>query len=162
MGILQVKIKEAHPIPADVKPSGQWPGNFNSSAGFSLNIGNKYSLSVFVLPELVKGTREQRSAILSGEGTMAHCISCVGEEWNLQSEPTGPDAVGLIMYTAKGKALASGTGRLERNGAITFSISTLYKGMTNVAPIEYSVQGKVTSDGKYEVTVGAKVSDPRT
>ena len=162
MGILRARITKALPIQEDTKPRSRWAGDFDSSSGFSVNIGKKYSLSVFVLPELVQGKREQRSKILSRQGVVAHCISCVGEEWDLHCEPTGPDRVGLIMYTAKGKAMAAGTGRLDRTGAVAFSLSTLYSGMTYVAPVEYTVAGKVTSDGKWEVSGSVKVADPRS
>lgn len=62
---------------------------------------------------------------------VAHCISCVGEDWEVHSEPVRRAKTGLIVYTAKDKAIATGTGRLDKRNNFLFSLATLYHGITN-------------------------------
>jgi len=155
------RIAKAYPIPTDVKPKSTWGRQFARGSGFAVNVHKKYWMSVFVDSTLSGPNMGSRRRVLSKPALLAHCVSCVGEVWAVHSEPVSKDAVGLIVYTAKGKALATGTGRLDRAGTFRFKLATLYKGITNAIKIDYKIEGKGKSDGSYEITGSVTVSDSR-
>lgn len=155
------RITKAYPIPTDVKPKPSWGRRFARGSGFAVNVHKKYWMSVFVDTALSGPNIVSRHKALSKPALLAHCVSCVGEVWSVHSEPVSKDAVGLIVYTTKGKALASGTGRLDRSGTFLFKLETLYKGITNAIKIDYKIEGKGKSDGSYEVTGSVTVSESR-
>ncbi|HMI98997.1 MAG TPA: hypothetical protein VK488_04095 [Gaiellaceae bacterium] len=159
---MKTKLGEPHPIPSDIRPRKGWGASFNREAGFAVRV-LKYSMSVFVHRRLASRSRSQRATALGRQdAVLAHCISCVGEEWEIRSEPTDSNAVGLVAYTAKGKAIAAGTGKLDRAGNFSFDLQTLYPGMTNaISKIDYKVEGKGNSDGSWSVTGSVTVSDSR-
>ena len=68
---------------------------------------------------------------------IARCISCVGEVWELRSEPIA-EGLGLTMYTSKGKAIAAGVGKIDSRG-ITCKLNTLYPGITNRTTITFGI-----------------------
>ena len=152
MGQLTAKLEKTFPIPEGVKPKQTWGRFFDSGTGFSLRLPKGYSMSVFVDHRLKLGDQDRLTKYLSRDQIVARCLSCVGESWELHSEPTGPSAVGLVMYTGKGKALAAGTGQVVKNGDISFSLSTLYEGITNRAKVSYKCTGTGKSDGSWEVS----------
>lgn len=155
------RITKAYPIPTDVKANSRWGRGFAQKSGFAVNVHKKYWMSVFVHKDLSGPNTASRRRVLSKPAVVANCVSCVGEVWAVHSEPVGKDAVGLIVYTAKGKALASGTGGLDPSGTFRFKLATLYKGITNSIKIDYKIEGKGKSDGSYEVTGSVTVSDSR-
>ncbi|GHH41553.1 hypothetical protein [Lentzea cavernae] len=149
-------------IPPDIDPPESWGDGFDRREGFALRILDKYWMSVFVERSFSAGPADQRKNLLSRvDGVLARCISCVGEEWEVRSEPTSANRVGLVVYTAKGKALAAGTGMLSGAGSFHFHLDTLYDGMTNSSGVEYHVEGSASSTGEWEVTAGVSVEDPR-
>ncbi len=161
MAIRTSRISKSYPIPEDVKPARNWGEQFSKEHGFAVKVHNKYWMSIFVTRELDEPRAAAQRRALANPGIVAHCISCVGETWDVHSEPTDKSTAGLIVYTAKGKALAAGEMWVDRFGKAKFSLATLYPGITNAVTIDYKVEGERTSDGGWKVTGSVTVSDSR-
>jgi len=151
MGELSARLTRTYPIPEDVKPKRTWGKFFDRSSGFSLRLPKTYWLSVFVDRRFMVGTYKRRTAFLSRDRVVAHCVSCVGEVWELRTERTGPHRIGAVMYTDRGKAIAAGTGEVLRDGTVRGKISTLYPGMTNRAKVKYECSVEIDSGGNSKV-----------
>jgi hypothetical protein len=155
-------LSRVRPIPPDVQPNPQWGPDFDNSSGFTLDVGEKYSMSVFVDRKLKPGNHDTLAKYFSEpDRLLAHCISCVGEEWTVYTESTETDEFGLLVYTARGKALAAGTGWIAPNGEMSSTVSTLYRGITQRIGVDYTATAGYNSQGQWTVTGGVKVSDPR-
>jgi hypothetical protein len=155
------RITKAYAIPADIKPRATWGRNFTPDRGFAVKVHNKYWMSIFVDQRLAATDVKQRRMTLAKGGILGHCVSCVGENWDVHAEPVGEGKAGLIVYTAKGKAIAAGTATLDKSGTILFKVATLYRGITNAVKLEYKIEGKGNSDGSWSVTGSVTVSDQR-
>jgi hypothetical protein len=118
-------------------------------------------MSVFVDRRLAVTDRQRQREVLAKAGIISHCISCVREDWEVHAEPVGDSRAGLIVYTVKGKALASGMARLDQKGNLLFSLATLYRGITNAGKLEYTVEGTYNNKGEWSVKGTATASDPR-
>ena len=100
------RTKKALPIPDDVKAKDKWGPSFSRESGFAFTIHKKYWMSIFLHSDLTSQKITAKRKALSAEGVIAHCISCVGEDWEVRAEPTEEGAAGFIVFTAKGKPVA--------------------------------------------------------
>jgi hypothetical protein len=83
---------------------------------------------------------------------LAHCISTMGFEWAIQSEPIAEGKIGVIAYSARGKAILAGTGVIKKDGSFRANLTPLYKGITNSCKITRAgVAAKYSSDGEWVV-----------
>lgn len=154
------RITKAHPIPEDIQASRKWGSGFSREHGFAIQIHKKYWMSIFVHSDLLSAKAAERRAFVDREGVIAHCISCVGEDWEVRSEPIDKAKAGLIVYTAKGKAIGRGIIFLNKVGEPEFTSESLYPGITNAVKLEYKLEGKAKNNG-WEVTASVTVSDSR-
>jgi hypothetical protein len=86
-----------------------------------------------------------RTRFLEKPRILAHCRSTLGHEWVIHSEPLDGNRIGLVIYTARGKAIAAGTGTIQTNGAFRAAVSTLYDGITNRCRCKFTVHAKYSS-----------------
>jgi hypothetical protein len=146
-----VKLRDAKPIPHDVEPKPSWGRFFNRSFGFSISPFKRYTMSVFVDSRLKDGNARKNLAFLQKEQVVARCISCVGEVWELRSEPIA-EGLGLTMYTAKGKAIAAGVAKAGPR-SIMCKLNTLYPGITNATKTTYGLSTSYnTLNGSWTIT----------
>lgn len=155
------RTKKAHPIPDDVKARDKWGSSFTRESGFSFIIHKKYWMSIFLRTDLTSKKITEKQSALSTEGVIAHCISCVGEDWEVRAEPTEKATAGFIVYTAKGKPVGSGVITLDKTGGLNFSSQALYPSITNALKFDYKIEGKGNSDGSWSIGASVTVSDSR-
>jgi hypothetical protein len=156
------RTRKALPIPQGVKTGSKWGPSFSRDSGFAFVIHKKYWMSVFIHGDLTAAAQSRKKKILATEGVIAHCISCVGEDWEVRSEPTDSSRAGFIVYTAKGKPVGSGEIAVDDAGTLSFSSHALYPGITNAVKFDYKIEGKGKSDGSWEVGASVTVSDSRS
>jgi hypothetical protein len=155
------EISKAEQLPATNPPDVAWGNHFDAECGFAVRLTEKYVMSVFVDRRLgSKGELEGIGFVKGPEQVIAHCISCVGEQWEVRAEPV-EGGLGLVIYTSKGKALAAGEWRYEgANGA--FFMKNLYAGITNkLSLVGIDVKGGVAGNGDWYVYGAVAVSDSR-
>ena len=163
--MLQYEVSQFEPLPRTIQPHPDWGEFFGYDSGFCIRLTEKYFMSVFLDRRLTGGSDCDRFLLIQEpESVVAHCVSCVGEFWQVRAEPTAPGGLGLVVYTNKGKALAAGEARIEE-GELEFTLKTLYEGMTNKIKITYETNVKITTkpggEPEYTGTVGVKVEDSR-
>jgi hypothetical protein len=163
MPLRTVSITRTQRIPDDVLPEKKWGKTFKRESGFALKV-LKYWMSVFIDERLTAFNPEYLKELYSTEATPAHLVSCVGERWNVVTEPIGKKQLGIIIYTASGKALASGTAELLNSQEIHLQFSTLYPNITNATKL--TIGGKATikqtpAGTEYGAEVTASVEFPR-
>jgi hypothetical protein len=151
MADITARLK-ASPLPTAAKPATTWGKSFENPFGFALQFPRRHWMAFFVDRRLMEGEFEKRVAFLDRYKLIAHSTTELGKGWDIYGEPVGQGALGITVYTSKGKAIAAGTGKISKSGVFSFSLATLYKGMTNRGKIEYKVEGKAKSDGGWEVT----------
>jgi hypothetical protein len=90
----------------------------------------------------VFGRRKKReSPLLQGPTTLGIVLNCNGDVWKIESEPTGEDRFGFIIYSEKGKPLMVGEGSVpDDNTAFDLSFRTIYRGVSS-SPRKDSVSG---------------------
>ena len=155
------RVNTAYEIPTDIEPQKEWGPSFSRLNGFAIQVHKKYWMSVFINADLFHPKLAERRAILQRqEGVIAHCISCVGEDWEVRSEPITKGA-GFIVYTAKGKPIGRGIANLNKGGNLQFTAETLYPGITNSFKIEFSIHGDLSNDGGWFLGGFVTVSDDR-
>lgn len=151
MGQWKSTLTKTASIPATVKPKRSWGKYFGAETGFSLNFPQGNSISAFFDRRLKLGDSQQLSTYLGKDQIVAHCLSCLGEDWEVHSESTGPGESGIVVYTSKGKAIAAGTAKVLKNGTVRFSVATLYNGMTDHGTIEFKAKATGNSDGSWSI-----------
>jgi hypothetical protein len=148
MKMHEFNISEVEPLSEQIPTDPNWGEFFGHDSGFCVRLTGKYFMSVFIDRRLTLGTDADRFLLINTpEQIVAHCVSCVGELWQVRAEPTAPGKVGMVIYTSKGKALAAGEGSIEEGGIINYTVKTLYPGMTNRPKVEIEGKGKITSKG---------------
>jgi hypothetical protein len=146
------------PIPPDIKPNQSWGKDFDNSSGFALDVGPDYSMSVFLHQSLNAQDRKTRADFLSVQDqVIAYCISCMGEEWKVVSEPTAEDEFGIVFYTAHGKAFAAGTINLATDGTFIWDVYTLYNWITQAREATLKAGGECDTSGKCKISAGVEV-----
>lgn len=155
------RTRTALPIPQDVQARAEWGHSFSGTSGFAFVIHKKYWMSVFIRRELLSRKLTERLKIISEENVIAHCVSCKGEDWEVRAEPTDKGRAGFIVYTAKGKPIGSGELEVGSDSLLQFSSKALYPGITNKISFDYTIGGKATNTGGWEITASVKVSDSR-
>jgi len=135
MADVNVKLKAAA-LPKEATPQKSWGASFETSSGFSIKFPQSHWMAFFVDLGFAKGKFEDRNKFLDKYRIIAHSVTELGPAWDIWGEPTGPGQLGITVYTGKGKAIAAGTGKISKTtGDFSFSIATLYKGMTNKGKI---------------------------
>ena len=142
----------------DTKIKSEWGEFFDYTSGFCIPFKGGTYASVLVDSRFTEGNYNQRCEFMCRPRLFAHIVQCSGKVWEIKTEPTGENIFGLIIYTQRGKALAAGTGKIQHDGQMDFSIKTLYPGITNSIKLEYEAKGTLKSDNTYEATVSVKAS----
>ena len=143
MAEMQLDLKEVFPLPSKPEPREGWGRNFGGDSGFSLRLPKDYSMSVFLDRRIAEKDYAKRADYFRTDQVLARMLTCVGEEWELHTEPIGRDEVGVVIYTHKGKALAAGSGQLQKDGTFRFTVKTLYKGITDGTRTKYEYECEV-------------------
>jgi hypothetical protein len=148
---LKAELNEIFPLPNKPEPKRSWGRDFTRESGFSLRLPKDYSMSVFIDRQWTTDQDyPKRADYLKREQVLMRMLTCVGEEWELRTEPTGRDEFGLVIYTHKGKAIAAGSGNLQQDGGVHFSFRTLYKGITD-GRTKYEFEGTFKNRAPVEV-----------
>ena len=147
---IRARLREAHAI-EQRQSRAEWGKTFADTSGFSFALTPKHSMAVFVDRRLLSEGGAGRAQFLSRPQLIAHCISTLGHDWVIHSEPLGGKTFGMIVYTSRGKALAAGTGRVDARGTMHARVRTLYDGITNSCKCKFHAYAKVSSGGKWAV-----------
>jgi hypothetical protein len=150
MKSFRTKIRKASPIGKKIKARRIWGSNFTSASGFSLELTSKDSMAVFVDKRFEKTTGAKLNDFFSKPRLIAHCISTLGHEWTVWTEPTGKNKIGMIVYIKSGKPLMTGTGVI-RNGAFIMELETLYDGITNKCHCTAGISGSYNRKDGWQV-----------
>jgi hypothetical protein len=146
------KLREATPIGKAYAPKRKWGRSFVQTSGFSLRLSPRHSVAVFVDRRFGEARGLKRMAFLQKPRILARCISTVGFEWTIHCEPLGERKIGIIAYSAVGKAILTGTGMIQDDGAFRAKLAPLYKGITNRCRITRAGPvAKLSSDGEWGV-----------
>ncbi|GAA0906274.1 MULTISPECIES: hypothetical protein [Streptomyces violaceusniger group] len=156
-------IQHTKPISRDTPIPPEWGEHFNRESGFRIDVGQRYSMSVFLDSRFTVGGDAIRCFLRIPDQLLPRCISCLGEEWSVHTETKEEDRFGIIIiYTSKRKALTAGEGQVWKNGEVSFRVATLYDGITQAGNLSYGVDAKMEQNGNLTVTVNVKYADPRT
>jgi hypothetical protein len=147
-----VRIATTEVIPEGFAPDPQWPGSYAIRDAVTLLLPNNRSAVVF-LDKKVLGSADEVNAALSSEMTVGHVISCFGEHWTIDIEPTEGGRFGVIVYAASGKALMHGMG-VHDAGRWSATVNTLYPGIRNSRPISAQIGVRGGTGQKTEIEGG--------
>jgi hypothetical protein len=146
-----IKIATSEPLPVACSTRKGWGREFINGAGFSFDLQNGKRIDVFLHRQLTKKGRGA-DAVFAKPAVVAYAVG-EGMEWKVVSEPIGERQAGLIAYTARGKAILTGTASIDGSGAWLATMNTLYDNITNCK--KHKVAVYVTSDDG-DVQVGVK------
>jgi hypothetical protein len=154
---LSATIKRVYPVDVALQIPASWQPHFEHASGFTLRLPQDNTATILIDKRFMKGDRASRLRFVSAEQVIGHVVLCAGPAWDVRTEPIGPATCGISVYTAAGKAIAAGTGKVLANGEATFSVATLYPNITNRIKVTYGVEGKVRLDGSPELGGSVKV-----
>jgi hypothetical protein len=150
-------IKRVYPVDIALQIPASWYPHFEHSSGITLRLPQDNTATILIDRRFTRGDRASRLRFINAEQVIAHVVLCAGPAWDVRTEPIGPATCGICVYTAGGKAIAAGTGKVLANGEATFSVATLYPNITNRIKVTYGVEGKVRLDGNPEIGGSVKV-----
>jgi hypothetical protein len=115
----------------------------------------KYTVVVIPAAGVFRG---DLASLLRKPRTFGAIITCLQEVWTIESEPTGEDTFGLLVYSERRKPLISGRGRVVED-SFEWSLATVYDNVRS-SPRADSVSGsgKCNTNGVCEVGITYTVS----
>ena len=160
MPVVTARVRSFQPVHRKTKISRSFGRFFDRTSGFSIKLPRRNGASILIDSRLTHGRPGTQAVFMSRPRLVARVLLCKGRPWEVHTEPIGPKTFGIIVYTARGKAIGAGTGRIVGR-EVRYSASTLYANITNKFKITWSAGGKIKTDPNgqesYEGTIGVKV-----
>jgi len=125
-----------------------WGPHFDNTHGAALSLPAGNTAAVFLDARLSSTVPSVMQTAFTSEGIRGHVVSCFGEHWEVHIEPLKNQQFGIIVYSAKGKALLHGTGSFDE-ARWSAKVKTLYDGIKNERHLSVSA---IISGGSGEKT----------
>ena len=99
MATFRTTISSVFPMGENPVPKKTWGKTFVRTSGFVLKLTARHSMAVFVDRRFGAAHGEERASFLQNPCIFAHCLSTLGLEWRIESEPLEAHKIGLVIYT---------------------------------------------------------------